>query len=188
MMKNFVYQNDPIYVKPNTHGSGLIVKLQNKMGLAWKAEAEFYGRRSEIQEARPGQFIDDLLMPYVNEFPNIPEFPVINAATQPMPMLQILEQPMQVEIPQQPPQVEQNFGQIMEQIPIIGNMSADNNQNPNPQVQQPQPDVVPIEPIPLAELPLNEDIQLIDEILQENEDRNIQLMFVEEQNLDQLLN
>ena len=167
------------------------------MGFGWKIEGEFYGRRSEVPEARPGQHIDDILMPYIQEFPNVPEFPNANAPEFHMPVVYVEEPPMQVAIQQPPPEAnpEEGLVQNRDQDPHMIKMSADMNQNQDLQMDQPQQNMeeeiprVPIEPVPIEPIPFDGNLQLIDEILQENEDeRDIELMLVEHQELDRLLN
>lgn len=198
MMRHLNYPDDPLYVTPNGRGSGFQILLKNKMGLGWQVEGEFYGRQNEVQEARPGQVIDDILMPYVVEFPNIPngmEFPNIQAEEfqplqqNPPPLLMLIQPPAVAE--REPDRANrQNLdgnGQVV-------NMSADMNPIMNAPLEPSQNrvqdnNIVQIQPIPIEPMPLGEALPLIDEVLNENEDQNVELIFVEERNdLDQYLN
>ena len=192
MMKNFMFPNDPIFVIPNERESGFWIKLQNRMGLSWQVEGEFYARRQELQEARPDQNIDHILMPYVNEFPNVPnEFPNVNAQEFRMPENPMDQMPMDLnQLLAQPIEQDQNPGQNFEDNGRIVNMSADIVPNQNLPIEPPRNEsgqnngIVPIEPIPEAEV-----LPMIDELLQENEeDQNIELIFIEENDIDRYLN
>ena len=188
MLKNFAYHDDPLFVMPNGRGSGFYLKLTNKMGLSFIIEGEFYARLNEAQTARPGQNIDDILMPYVREFPNIPEFPHnIDAQEFQMPQQ---PNPPQLHIVIQPPVVleiaPEREGQDFDQNGRNVVMSADITQNVNIPIEPPRDNMVQDEnAVPIEPMPLEEALPLIDEILHdEEEERNIELIFVEDNNLE----
>lgn len=183
MMKNFAYYQDPLFVAPNMRGSGFYLKLMNRMGLSFVIEGEFYCRLNDVQVARPGQNIDDIAMPYAQESPNAPGFPHnINAREFQMPSQ---PNPSQLHLVIQPPVAveiapERENGQDFDQNGQNVNMSADINQTVNIPIEPPRDNkpqdqnTVPIEPMPLIE----------EEISTDEEDRNIELIFVEENILD----
>ena len=194
MMRNFNYQDDPLYVTPNGRGNGLYLKLQNKMGLGWQVEAEFYGRQNEAPEVRPDQVIDDILLPYVDNFPYVP-FPNVNAVE-----FQLVQQnPQQQMVAIQPPVVAEHEAnrEIRQDFENNGQdttMSADTSPIRNLPIEPPRENmvqdenVVQNEPITIQPMPLSEALPLIDEVLNE-EDNNVHLIFVEEHiDLDQMLN
>lgn len=190
LMKNFMYVNDPILVIPNERQSGFWIKLKNRMGSGWQVEGEFYMRRQELIEARPDQNVDHILMPY--EFPNVQnEFPNVNAPEFRMPENPANRMPIEFNrlVPQSIEQ-EQNPGPDFVDNGRIVNMSADITQNQNPPIGPPRNErvqndgIVPIEPAPEAVV-----LPMMEELLPENEeDQNIELIFIETNDIDRYLN
>lgn len=201
-----MYHEQPMFVIPNWRQNGFVLKFRNKMGLNWLVQAELYNRQNEIPEARQDQNIDDFIYNLANEFPNIGDFPNINAPEFHMPRER--QMPLEyVEIPPQPqqepaqeqeppqnqapvqqliqePEINQLLDQEFEQNGRLVDMPAGNIQ-PNIPIVAPMenleqnPDIVPIEPMPIAQA-----LPIIDNVLHYNEDDNVNLMMVEEDDFE----
>ena len=200
LMKNFNYHGCPVVVIPNLRETGFTIRLRNKFGLNWQVNAEFYG---QTVEARPGQEVDDIIYDFVREFPNVhaPEFhmPTQQPQIEHNPDLDIEQDfdqngriiPMSADINQNqiqnlpigPPENGSMENNDLIELQPLENIQMENVSNePQPVVEIPQENIVPIEPEPMPAV--QRDI-IVDNVLHYREgDPNVNLLYIPDDEIE----